>query len=104
MPIDLDILEKLAKAATPGPWGAVVSEKYSFAVAILPPDFPQTPLVGRVRDEQDAAYIAAACNAVPKLIDERRALHERIIELEAELEVYREKERLEWERSRDDRY
>lgn len=31
-------------------------------------------------------------------------LKKRIRELEAELEVYREKERLEWERSRDERF
>ena len=46
---------------------------------------------------QKAAYIIAACNAVPELL-------ERIEELESELEVYREKERLEWERSRDERF
>ena len=34
--------------------------------------------------------------------DENRAMQGRIIELEAELEYYREKERLEWERSRDE--
>lgn len=32
------------------------------------------------------------------------ALVDRIRELESELEVYREKERLEWERSRDERF
>ena len=61
-------MEQLAAKATPGSWKAVVSDKYNFTVAILPPDFPQTPLVGRIRDEQDAAYITSACNAVPELI------------------------------------
>ena len=65
---NLDELEQLAAKATPGPWGAVVSDKYNFTVAILPSDFPQTPLVGRIRDEQDAAYIISACNAVSELI------------------------------------
>ena len=74
--LDLDELERLAKAATPGPWKVVISDKYGFTVAILPPDFPQTPLVGRAKDEQDAAYITAACNAVPELIAENRALRE----------------------------
>ena len=68
MKFNLDELEQLAAKATPGPWGAVVSDKYNFTVAILPSDFPQTPLVGRIRDEQDAAYIISACNAVPELI------------------------------------
>lgn len=75
-------LERMAKEATPGPWKVTVSDKYGFTVAILPPDFPQTPLVGRIRNEQDAAYIIAACNAVPGLIAENRALRERVQELE----------------------
>lgn len=68
MKFNLDELEQLAAKATPGPWTAVVSNKYAVTVVILPPDFPQAPLVGRIRDEQDAAYIVASCNAVPELI------------------------------------
>jgi hypothetical protein len=68
MKFNLDELEQLVAQATPGPWGAVVSDKYNFTVAIIPPDFPQTPIVGRIRDEQDAAYITAACNSLPELI------------------------------------
>jgi hypothetical protein len=74
MDINLEELERLAAQATPGPWKVVVSDKYTFTVAILPPDFPQTPLVVRIRDEQDAAYIVAACNAVPELIARVREL------------------------------
>lgn len=77
MPIDLDELERLHKAATPGPWKMVGSDQYTFTAVILPPDFPQTPLVGRFRDEQDAAYIVAACNSLPELIAENRTLQER---------------------------
>lgn len=84
---NLDELEQLAVKATPGPWGAVVSDKYNFTVAILPPDFPQTPLVGRIRDEQDAAYITAACNSLPELINENRELRKRMRELERQTVV-----------------
>jgi hypothetical protein len=86
MGVDLEKLERLAAQATPGPWEVVASDKYTFTVAILPPDFPQTQLVGRIRDEQDAAYIVAACNAVPELIAENRALQEQVRELERERE------------------
>lgn len=99
MAIDLDELERLHKAATPGPWEVKhlrTNHEFVFAQA------PDCDMVFHAR-EADVRYITEACNAVPKLIDERHALHERIIELESELEVYRERELLEWERSRDDR-
>lgn len=84
MKLNLDELEQLAAQATPGPWKLVVSDKYTFTVAILPPDFPQTPLVGRIRDEQDAAYIVASCNAVSALVAELKAEREKVKELEAQ--------------------
>lgn len=82
MALDLEKLEQLAAQVTSGPWKVVDSDKYTFTVAILPPDFPQTPLVGRIRDKQDAAYIIAACNSAPELVAENRVLRERVQELE----------------------
>lgn len=78
----LDELEQMVKNITPGPWKAEISNKYAFTVAILPPDFPQTMLVGRVRNEQDAAYIVKACTVLPDLIAENRALQEKVQKLE----------------------
>lgn len=100
MSIDLVELERLAKAATPGPWVVAhlcTNANFVFAQA------PDCDMVFHAREE-DVQYITEACNAVPKLLDERHALYEHICELESELEVYREKERLEWERSRDERF
>ena len=88
MGVDIDKLEALAKAATPGLWKVVASDKYAFTVAILPPDFPQTPLVGRIRDEHDAAYIVAACNSLPDLIAENRVLKGQVQRLEMRVADY----------------
>ena len=96
MPIDLDGLERLAAQATPGPWKDYCCGEYLVTTFT---DFT----IGKTFRYEDAEYIAAACNAVPKLMDERRALQERIIELEAELEFYREEKQLEWERDQDER-
>ena len=88
MGVNIEKLEALAKAATPGLWKVVASDKYTFTVTILPPDFPQTPLVGRIRDEQDANYIVAACNSLPDLIAENRVLKERVQRLEMRVADY----------------
>lgn len=115
MAIDLNELEQLAKAATPGPWkDKSFKRNYDWGVICSGGKRIAQCTSADVTDERkrvtfeeklaNAAYIAAACNAVPKLLDERHALYERICELESELEVYREKERLEWERSRDERF
>lgn len=68
MILNLDELEQLAAQATPGPWRLVEGNKYSFTSVILPPDFPQTPSFGRIRDKQNAAYIVAACNSLLDII------------------------------------
>ena len=74
---DLDELMKLREAATPGPWAVafytrVCSETKQKEVASCEED--KVPLKQR---ENNAAYIVAACNAVPKMV-------ERIMELEAQ--------------------
>lgn len=72
--LDLDELERLAKAATPGPWETETYVIYArnesgnlFPVAetIRPIDFDHT----YTAPKKDAAYITAACNSLPRLIE-----------------------------------
>ena len=123
----LDKLERLAKAATPGPWEG--RGNHIFCANNKRLVYVEAE---RALDLQTAAYIVAACNAVPELIaelkearaengelkrhsewlerklqlriDNNAALIKRVRELELELEGYQEKSRLEWERSRDERF
>ena len=87
--IDLDELMRLREAATPGPWkvniGDFESEDgYGTVTAPYVEADGKTICVPFDRgpdddnDEDDAAYIVAACNAVPELVA-------RIRELEAEI-------------------
>ena len=84
--IDLDELERLAKAATQGRWTITLKPDPNYpGVQIydlctgghfsgqLDTHFPGDP---------EAHYIPAACNAVPDLIAENRALQERVRYLE----------------------
>lgn len=116
MPVDIEKLEELAKAASPLPWrtnGWCIHD----ANGMIP--------VADIRfekacDQENARYIVAACNAVPELLKmyreaddeaadansawqkvrrENLALQERVRELEVKLEVYYKEKRLEWERS-----
>lgn len=72
--IDLDELERLAKAATPGPWE--VDDCNNIRIA------PKgRPIVATIHDYEDylprmtdARYIVAACNSVPSLIARLREL------------------------------
>jgi hypothetical protein len=109
----IDELERLAKAATPGPWkDKSFKRNYDWGVICSGGKRIAQCTSADVTDERkrvtfeeklaNAAYIAAACNAVPELIAKNRALQERVRELERELEVYREEKQLEWERSRDE--
>lgn len=94
--IDLDELERLAKAATPGPWMEGRHDMKSI-VEGCPAKYIYSPLhavaiaCGEDVDWNqvicNAEYIVAACNAVPELIAENRALRERVAEYSAELAV-----------------
>ena len=107
--IDLDELERLAKAATPGPWEAWIMKQPLYH-AIMPSDYPLRPSLGQTKHDADARFIVAACNAVPELIKmyreaddeaadansawqkvrrENLTLREQVRELEAELETYK---------------
>ena len=72
--LDLDELERLAKAATPGPWE--MDNNYNIRIAE-----GGHPLVITINDDEDwiprpsdARYIVAACNALPALIKRVREL------------------------------
>lgn len=85
--LDLDALQKLADAATVGPW-RVDDEDY--AEAIYGGDDSAVVAGGRwggeasvFNETSDARYIVAACNQVPDLIA-------RVRELEAEVRHLRE--------------
>jgi hypothetical protein len=65
-------LERLAKAATPGPWKHRTISKT--ATVILAADTPLCATKYSVNKDHDAAYIIAACNAVPELIVRVREL------------------------------
>ena len=90
--LDLDELERLETAATPGPWTGVVYGEN--AGASLPPPYwmwlagmcPLTVYVDRwfALSPEDGAYIAALRNGFPSLISRLRAA-EAIIELTAKL-------------------
>ena len=69
----LDELERLAKAATPGPWSryADIHIKTMDGWGI---GFIHHPLRSREETVNNAAYIVAACNAVPELIARVREL------------------------------
>ena len=69
----LDELERLRKAATPGPWEAWRYNAGFVRISTCPLD-PDDDEVIKVADSHDitasdAAYIVAACNAVPMLVE-----------------------------------
>ena len=83
--IDLDKLERLHAEATPGPWtqrGNFIFCAQNKRLAYVEAE--------RALDLQTAAYIVAACNSLPDLIAENRALQERVRELERERELCQE--------------
>lgn len=85
MVIDLNKLESLAKAATPGPWvirhGDGWYNKHSYEIEASNESHVAETLYA-YNGEADAAYIVAACNSLPTLIAENRALQKRVQELE----------------------
>lgn len=69
----LDELERLSEAATPGPWEAWRYNAGFVRISTRPLD-PDDDEVIKIADSpditaSDAAYIVAACNAVPMLIE-----------------------------------
>lgn len=71
--VDLDELMRLHAAATPVPWEHKIDDAFDD-----PSIHDITPYVASFARPDDAAYICAACNAVPELVA-------RIRELESQL-------------------
>lgn len=80
----LDELERLRKAATPGPWAyeqhgdtnecgvGVILDDNNKQISGLNTDttlFVADAIAPEVASSTDAAYIVAACNAVPRLVE-----------------------------------
>lgn len=75
----LDELERLRKAATPGPWKHNIESRRDGMGFIWPFSSIENEDTKAIEDEEenvtdsitraDAAYIVAACNAVPRLIE-----------------------------------
>jgi hypothetical protein len=79
--INLEELEQLAAQATPGPWEVdmlfnIVDEHGILVHAFEEYGHTTSPSRANIR------HIVAACNSLPKLIAENRALQERVRELE----------------------
>lgn len=70
---DLDELMRLHDAATPGTWK--VTTWYGGYHTIRPKKEPEKSL-GQIERKHDAAYICAACNAVPELVARIRELED----------------------------
>lgn len=68
----LDELERLRKAATPGPWG--VSQKNSTAYDNYGDSVCYTQQTHNLQN--NLAYIVAACNAVPRMVEMIKYLSE----------------------------
>ena len=83
----LDKLERLAKAATPGPWYTLTEMCEGVGCdPIISKQGEICDFVGNMHNPYgDRSYIVSACNSVPELIAENRALQERVRELEKAL-------------------
>lgn len=84
--LDLEELERLAQAATPGPWFHTTCDMVGTTESFFDEDFLcvcRTDVPEENKHSTDnASYVVAACNAVPELIAENRELRERARELE----------------------
>jgi hypothetical protein len=82
----LDELERLRKAATPGPWKHNIEPRRDGMGFIWPFSSIESEDAKAIEDEEenitdsitsaDAAYIVAACNAVPRLVEMVKYLSE----------------------------
>lgn len=68
--LDLNKLEQLVKTTTSGSWWA---SKYGIYKSTQSDDV----FVGQISESTDSDYIIAACNSMPELIAENKALQER---------------------------
>ena len=95
MSVDLDKLERLAKNATPGPWanvgiGMIRKIKPDTFIAECTPMLTRS--VKKLRQcMANADYIVAACNSLPDLIAELKAVRAENAELKNQLREAMEK-------------
>lgn len=71
---ELDKLEELANKATPGPWKIDGYASFSIAVAHIYSEI----LIANTHCNNDAKFVAASREAIPKLIAEVRRLRKAI--------------------------
>ena len=100
--IDLEELERLSKAATPGPWQIHKDHPANFVMesGSNPVRHISIPVGNREwmcdlelswnQNCSNAAYITAACNSVPELIQRIRELEIKILNIEAEADILAE--------------
>lgn len=96
MELDLDELERLSKAATPGPWkrGPYVSDGIFSAEGMILFD----DCTRRRNFNNNISYIVASCNATLDLIARVRELERQNAGLEARIRyLTEERNALEWE-------
>lgn len=102
MSVDLEKLARLANNASPLPWRYQEDEAF-LGANLYEIRRPGGGSVAEFVSQKDAEFIVEVCNALLVLIKGILKLKSEIVELESELEFYREEKQLEWERSRDDR-
>lgn len=85
MPIDLEKLERLAAQATHLPWKVWERDDRYIVDASGKRELARVSMRYKPYPER-AEYIAAACNAVPELIAENRALQEKVQALEERIQ------------------
>lgn len=84
--IDRDRLRALANAATPGPWESVWDEADEwYSITGQSYEGFVCPEVATLTDEADADFIAAAREALPRLLDYLDAAEQRIRDLTQEV-------------------
>lgn len=77
--IDLDELEMLAQSATPGPWFVTCNCTGKTFYTIKNDRVYIGEALGVYNGEANAAYIVAACNAVPELIARVREMDRQMV-------------------------
>ena len=89
MSVDIEKLEGLAKDATHGKWfvNDCCDNKKFYAIKTSGVFIGET--LGCYNGKANAAYIAAACNSLPALIDELKEARAENAELKHELECVR---------------
>lgn len=82
--LDVEAVERLCDAATPGPWLVIPSRSIPDFFEVCREDLPQPPaLVGDGLEQGEADFIAASRTLVPTLLTEVKRLREEVTLIEA---------------------